>query len=90
MDFNLSDDQLAIRAAVEEICARSTTTTGCARIAKAVSRTTSIARSPTPAGSASRCPPTYGGAGLGISEAALMMQTVAATGAGMSGRRRCT
>lgn len=30
-------------------------------------------------------PPEYGGAGLGISEAALMMHTIAATGAGLSG-----
>ena len=30
-------------------------------------------------------PEQYGGAGLGITEAALMMQTIAATGAGMSG-----
>lgn len=30
-------------------------------------------------------PDTYGGAGLGISEAALMMHTIAATGAGLSG-----
>src|SRR5438309_5329763 len=30
-------------------------------------------------------PEQYGGAGLGITEAALMMQTIAASGAGMSG-----
>lgn len=30
-------------------------------------------------------PPQYGGAGLGISEAALMMHTISATGAGLSG-----
>ena len=30
-------------------------------------------------------PPAYGGAGLGISEAALMMQTISASGAGLSG-----
>jgi len=30
-------------------------------------------------------PEEYGGAGLGISEAALMMHTIAATGAGLSG-----
>src|ERR687884_2229754 len=30
-------------------------------------------------------PQAYGGAGLGITEAALMMQTIAASGAGMSG-----
>ncbi|MGZ5164250.1 MAG: acyl-CoA dehydrogenase family protein, partial [Burkholderiales bacterium] len=30
-------------------------------------------------------PPDYGGAGLGITEAALMMQTIAQSGAGMSG-----
>src|SRR5690606_26774805 len=30
-------------------------------------------------------PEAYGGAGLGITEAALMMQTISATGAGLSG-----
>jgi len=30
-------------------------------------------------------PEEYGGAGLGITEAALMMQTISATGAGLSG-----
>jgi acyl-CoA dehydrogenase len=30
-------------------------------------------------------PEAYGGAGLGITEAALMMQTIAATGAALSG-----
>ncbi|MGT2490822.1 acyl-CoA dehydrogenase family protein [Cupriavidus basilensis] len=39
------------------------------------------------AGSASRCRRPYGGAGLGITEAALIMQTVSASGAGFPARR---
>ena len=42
-------------------------------------------RSPKPDGSASPCPPEYGGAGLGITEAAIMMQAIAESGAAMSG-----
>ena len=34
-------------------------------------------------------PEAYGGAGLGITEAALMMQTIAASGAAMSGASPC-
>ena len=37
------------------------------------------------AGSASRCRAEYGGSGLGITEAAVMMQAIAESGAGMSG-----
>ena len=35
-------------------------------------------------------PVEYGGSGLGITEAALIMQAIAGSGAGMSGRRRST
>src|ERR1700744_6702615 len=42
-------------------------------------------RWPRPAGSGSPTPEEYGGAGLGITEAAIMLQTIAQSGAGMSG-----
>ncbi len=45
----------------------------------------SIARSPTAAGSASASRKSHGGAGLGVAEAAIMMQTITASGAGLSG-----
>ena len=61
------------------------TTIGSPRIARAASRTTFIAPSPTTAGSASAIPQAYGGSGLGVTEAALMMQTIAQSGAGLSG-----
>ncbi len=63
----------------------SATTTGSPRTATAAFRTISTAPSPTPAGWACCIPQEYGGAGLGVTEAALMMQTIAESGAGMSG-----
>jgi acyl-CoA dehydrogenase len=35
-------------------------------------------------------PQAFGGAGLGVTEAALVMQVIAESGAGLSGARRCT
>jgi hypothetical protein len=61
---------------------------GCSATATAVSRKTSIKRSRKPAGIA--MPPEYGGAGLGITEAALMMQTISESGAAFSGAPPCT
>ena len=53
--------------------------------ARAASRTSSIGRWPRRAGSASPCREEYGGSGLGITEAAVLMQAVAESGAGFSG-----
>ena len=77
MDFSFSPDQLQLRDAVAQICARFDDDYWLARTATAAFRTTSTGRSPMPAGSASRMPQEYGGAGLGITEAALMMQAIA-------------
>ena len=85
MDFALNDDQMAIRSAVEEICAafgddywlRKDKEGGFPEdfySAMAKAGWLGVAM-----------PEAYGGAGLGITEAALMMETVAASGAGMSG-----
>ncbi|WP_213956842.1 acyl-CoA dehydrogenase family protein [Variovorax sp. dw_954] len=85
MDFAFTDDQLAIRSAVEEVCSpfddeywlRKDREGGFPEdfyTAMAAAGWLGIAM-----------PTEYGGAGLGISEAALMMETVSATGAGMAG-----
>jgi acyl-CoA dehydrogenase len=85
MDFSLSAEQQAIRAAVEKICARFGDDYWLVKDrdggfphdfhhAFAEQGWLGIAM-----------PQTYGGAGLGIAEAAVMMQTVAESGAGLSG-----
>jgi len=85
MDFNLSDDQLAIRAAVEEIC-RPFDDEYWLRKDRDGGFPEDFYRAIAGAGWLGiAMPAAYGGAGLGISEAALMMETVAGTGAGMSG-----
>jgi acyl-CoA dehydrogenase len=85
MDFAWSAEQQQIRAAIERVCApfdadywlRKDSEGGFPEDfhrALAASGWLGIAM-----------PEAYGGAGLGISEAALMMHTIAATGAGLSG-----
>ena len=85
MNFALTDDQLAIRSAVEEICTpfnddywhRKDRDGGFPEdfyAAMAQAGWLGVAM-----------PTEYGGAGLGIAEAALMMETVSGTGAGLSG-----
>ena len=85
MDFALTDDQQAIVAAVEQICSRFGDDYWLQKDreggfpeefhrALADSGWLGIAM-----------PQEHGGAGLGISEAALMMHTISATGAGLSG-----
>lgn len=85
MEFSLTEDQLAIRAGVEEICSdfgdeywlKKDTEGGFPEdfySAMAGAGWLGIAM-----------PVEYGGAGLGISEAALMMETVSGSGAGLSG-----
>ena len=85
MDFALNDDQLAIRTAVEDICAgfgdeywlKKDREGGFPEDfygAMAKNGWLGIAM-----------PTEYGGAGLGILEAAIMMETVSTSGAGMTG-----
>ena len=85
MDFALSPEQEQIRGAVQRVCAPFDDDYWLRRdreggfpvdfhAALAASGWLGIAM-----------PEAYGGAGLGISEAALMMHTIAATGAGLSG-----
>jgi len=85
MDFSFSPEQLAIRTAIEKICARFPDEYWLAKDrdggfphdfhrAFAEQGWLGIA-----------IPQAYGGSGLGVTEAALMMQTVAESGAGLSG-----
>ena len=85
MDFALTDDQLEIERAVESICTRFDDDYWRTKdrdggfphdfhAAFAEAGWLGIAM-----------PAEYGGAGLGITEAALMMRTISASGAGMSG-----
>ena len=85
MDFNLSDDQLAIRAALEEIC-RPFDDEYWLRKDREGGFPEDFYQAIAGAGWLGiAMPAEHGGAGLGISEAALMMETVAVSGAGMSG-----
>jgi acyl-CoA dehydrogenase len=85
MDFSFSPEQQAIRGGIEKICARFGDDYWLAKDrdggfpqdfhrAFAVDGWLGIAM-----------PQAYGGAGLGVTEAALMMQTIAESGAGLSG-----
>ncbi len=85
MDFTLNDEQRAIEAAIERICARFDDDYWLERdreggfphafhAALAEAGWLGIAMAPE-----------YGGAGLGMTEAALMMRTISASGAGLSG-----
>ena len=85
MDFSFSAEQLAIRAAIEKICAgfdaeywlqRDTDGRFPAAFHQALARDGWLGIA---------MPEQYGGAGLGITEAAIMMQAIAESGAGMSG-----
>jgi acyl-CoA dehydrogenase len=85
MDFNFSEDQLAIRAAIEKICARFDAAYWLKKdteggfpddFHQALARDGWLGIA---------MPEEYGGAGLGITEAAIMMQAIAESGAAMSG-----
>lgn len=85
MNFALSEEQIAIRAAVENTCAPFDDAYWLLKdrhggfpedFHRAVAQAGWLGIA---------MPERFGGAGLGISEAALMLETVAATGAGLSG-----
>nr|AEO27385.1 acyl-CoA dehydrogenase [Pseudomonas sp. 19-rlim] len=85
MNFALTDDQLAIRVAVEEICKKFDD--------EYWTHKDKVGGFPVDFYSAMAgegwlgiaMPEEYGGAGLGISEACLMMETVSGSGAGLAG-----
>ena len=85
MDFSLSAEQEAIRDAVGKICARFGDDYWLAKDRDG-GFPDDFHRAFADAGWLGVCiPQEYGGAGLGVTEAALMMQTIAESGAGLSG-----
>ena len=85
MNFEPSDTQLAIREGVTALCARFDDAWWLARDESATFPHEFYA-AVAQAGFLGVCiPEEYGGSGLGITEAAIMMETIAASGAGMSG-----
>jgi acyl-CoA dehydrogenase len=85
MDFSFSDEQQAIRDAVGKICARFGDDYWLKKD-KDGGFPDDFHRDFAEAGWLGICmPQEYGGAGLGVTEAALLMQTIAESGAGMSG-----
>ncbi len=85
MDFSLSAEQEAIRDAVGKVCARFPDDYWLAKDRDG-GFPDDFHRAFAEAGWLGVCvPQQYGGAGLGVTEAALLMQTVAESGAGLSG-----
>jgi acyl-CoA dehydrogenase len=85
MDFSLSPEQEAIRAAVEKICVRFGDDYWLAKDRDG-GFPDDFHRAFADAGWLGVCiPQEYGGAGLGVTEAALLMQAIAESGAGLSG-----
>ncbi|MDQ2139023.1 acyl-CoA dehydrogenase family protein [Alcaligenaceae bacterium B3P038] len=85
MDFQFSTDQIALRDAVQQLCARYPDDYWLARdrdgafphdLHRDLARDGWLGIA---------MPEAYGGSGLGMTDAALMMQTISASGAGMSG-----
>ena len=85
MDFSLSAEQLTIRAAIEKICARFPDQYWFDRD-RAGGFPHDFHRAFAEQGWLGiAIPQAYGGAGLGVTEAAVMMQAISESGAGMSG-----
>jgi acyl-CoA dehydrogenase len=85
MDFSLTDDQLAIRAAIEKICAKFDDAYWLKKDREGGFPADFHAAMARDGWLGIAMPQQYGGAGLGITEAALMMQAIAESGAGFSG-----
>ena len=84
MDFSLSDDQLAVRAAIEKICAAFGDDYWLARDRDG-RFPHEFHRAIAHAGGLGICmPEEYGGAALGVTEAAIMMRAIAQSGGGFS------
>ncbi len=85
MDFALSPDQLSIRESVQKICARFGDAYWLERDREG-GFPDEFAQALAQDGWLGICiPEAYGGSGLGVSDAAVMMHTIARSGAGMSG-----
>lgn len=85
MDFAFTADQDSIREAVSDVCSRFSDEYWLARDQKG-GFPDEFYRAMAEAGWLGICiPEQYGGSGLGVTEAAIMMQAIAQSGAGMSG-----
>jgi acyl-CoA dehydrogenase len=85
MDFSLSQEQEAIRSAIQRVCQKFDADYWLAKDREG-GFPHDFHRAFADAGWLGICiPEQYGGSGLGVTEAALMMQTVAQSGAGLSG-----
>ena len=85
MNFSLTEDQRTIRAAIEKICAQFDDAYWLKKDREGGFPLDFHAAFARDGWLGIAMPQEYGGAGLGISEAALMMQTIAESGAGFSG-----
>jgi acyl-CoA dehydrogenase len=85
MDFSLTPEQEAICDTIARLCARFDADYWLARDADGAFPNEFVAAMAADGWLGIAMPPEYGGAGLGVTEAALMMQTVAQSGAAMSG-----
>lgn len=85
MDFELTPEQEAIRASVAALCERFDAEYWLGQ-ERAHAFPSDFYKAVADAGFLGICiPEEYGGSGLGITEAAVMMETIAASGAGLSG-----
>ena len=85
MDFSLSADQLSMRESIRQLCARFDANYWLERD-RSASFPDDFHRTIAEAGWLGiAMPQEYGGTGLGITEAALMMQAISESGAGFSG-----
>lgn len=85
MNFDISDDQRAIRDAVADICSRFDKSYWLRKDQEGGFPHDFHAAFAQAGWLGVAMPTEYGGAGLGISEAAIMLETVTASGAGMAG-----
>ena len=85
MDFSLSDEQVAIRDEVARLCARFDDNWWLAQDRAGTFPHAFVDAMATGGWLGIAMPSEYGGAGLGISEAAITMRAVAESGAGMAG-----
>ncbi len=85
MNFNLHEDQLAIRDAIEKVCNRFDDDYWLARDTDGLFPEEFVAAITAGGWLGIAMPEEYGGAGLGILEASILAHTIARSGAGMSG-----
>ncbi|MDP6705336.1 MAG: acyl-CoA dehydrogenase family protein, partial [Alphaproteobacteria bacterium] len=85
MDFAFTPEQESIRDAIEKLCQKYDAEYWRARDGSGEFPEDFVADMATGGWLGIAMPPEYGGAGLGVTEAALMMQTIARSGAALSG-----